>query len=107
MSTLLDRAVCPHTLRSDMLRFLHCPVTWSRTNVMSKTTLDTLRAELGAAAIKLPDLGNVPEPALKDFLKSLRTAKQQQKKLLEDSADHSLRLVPALLRPIVRKVLFG
>ena len=34
-------------------------------------------------------------------------AKRQQRQLLEDSAEHSLRLVPALLRPAVRKVLFG
>lgn len=74
---------------------------------MSAASLDLLRAELGPAASRLPDLSRVPEPALRDFVEALRAAKRQQKKLLEDSAEHSLRLVPALLRPAVRKVLFG
>ena len=69
--------------------------------------LDALRAELGPGASQLPDLSSVPEPALATFLDAVRGAKRQQRKLLEQSAEHSLRLVPALLRPAVRKALFG
>lgn len=69
--------------------------------------IDALRAELGAQAGKLPDLSAVPEPALAALVESLRKARADQKQLLADSAEHSLRLVPALLRPVVRKVLFG
>lgn len=74
---------------------------------MNPSAVDTLRRELGSAAPSLPDLGAVPEPALQAFTEALRSAKRQQKKLLEDSAEHSLRLVPTLLRPAVRKILFG
>lgn len=69
--------------------------------------LESLRAELGPGAAQLPDLSNVPEPALAAFVEAVRGAKRQQRKLLEQSAEHSLRLVPALLRPAVRKALFG
>jgi hypothetical protein len=69
--------------------------------------LEALRAEIGPGASQLPDLSTVPEPALAAFVESVRAAKRQQRKLLEQSAEHSLRLVPALLRPAVRKVLFG
>lgn len=74
---------------------------------MSEKAIDALRAELGAAAGKLPDLSHVPEPALTAFVESVRKARVDQKKLLADSSEHSLRLVPALLRPLVRKALFG
>ena len=74
---------------------------------MSRPLLDALRAELGPGAGKLPDLSAVPEPALQEFLAAIRAAKGHQRKLLADSAEHSLRLVPALLRPAVRKILFG
>jgi len=67
----------------------------------------SLRAELGPGGSQLPDLSNVPDAALAAFLEAVRDAKRQQRKLLEQSAEHSLRLVPALLRPAVRKVLFG
>lgn len=69
--------------------------------------LEALRAALGPGAPQLPDLSTVPEPALAAFLEAVRGAKHQQRQLLEQSAEHSLRLVPALLRPAVRKVLFG
>ena len=69
--------------------------------------LESLRAELGPGASQLPDLSHVPEPALAAFVDAVRGAKRQQRKLLEQSAEHSLRLVPALLRPAVRKALFG
>ena len=74
---------------------------------MSKPQLDALRTELGPGAGKLPDLSSVPDPALDTFLAAVRAAKRHQRKLLEESAEHSLRLVPALLRPAVRKILFG
>ena len=74
---------------------------------MSAKGLEQVRRELGAAAPKLPDLSQVPEPALLAFAETLRASKAQQRALLEQSAEHSLRLVPALLRPMVRKVLFG
>ncbi|MGH8516346.1 MAG: hypothetical protein ACREUE_02690 [Panacagrimonas sp.] len=73
----------------------------------NRPTLEALRAELGPGASQLPDLSSVPEPALETFLDAVRRAKRQQRELLEQSAEHSLRLVPALLRPAVRKVLFG
>jgi hypothetical protein len=69
--------------------------------------LEALRVELGPGATQLPDLSTVPEPALSAFLEAVRDAKRQQRRLLEQSAEHSLRLVPALLRPAVRKILFG
>jgi hypothetical protein len=69
--------------------------------------LEALRAEIGPGAPHLPDLSNVPEPALSAFVETVRAAKRQQRQLLDKSAEHSLRLVPALLRPAVRKVLFG
>ncbi|MGQ0622087.1 MAG: hypothetical protein ACT4QA_19570 [Panacagrimonas sp.] len=69
--------------------------------------IDALRGELGAQTGKLPDLSAVPEPALAAFVESLRKARADQKQLLTDSAEHALRLVPALLRPVVRKALFG
>ncbi|WP_420466568.1 hypothetical protein [Panacagrimonas sp.] len=68
--------------------------------------VDDLRRELGSAA-RLPDLSSVPATALHDFVDCLRKAKRDQRQLLANSAEHSLRLVPALLRPVVRKVLFG
>lgn len=74
---------------------------------MNPNTLASLRAELGSASSQLPDLSTVPEPALADLLEALRKARAEQKKLLADSAEHSLRLVPALLRPLVRRALFG
>lgn len=74
---------------------------------MSSADLDRLRRELGSARAGLPDLSTVPEPALRAFVDAVQEAKRQQKRLLEESAEHSLRLVPALLRPAVRKVLFG
>ncbi len=74
---------------------------------MSRPVLDTLRAELGPAAANLPDLSTVPDAALETFTAAVRSAKRNQRKMLEDSAEHSLRLVPALLRPAVRKILFG
>lgn len=74
---------------------------------MSPSALENLHTELGAAASQLPDLSSVPEPALAAFVVALRKARADQKKLLADSAEHSLRLVPALLRPVVRKALFG
>jgi len=74
---------------------------------MSRPLIDALRAELGPGAGKLPDLSSVPDPALETFVAAVRAAKRQQRKMLEDSAEHSLRLVPMLLRPAVRKILFG
>lgn len=74
---------------------------------MSTSALDAIKRELGSAAPKLPDLSPVPEAALRDFAETLRASKTHQRALLEQSAEHSLRLVPALLRPVVRKVLFG
>ncbi len=75
---------------------------------MSKTGLDSVKSILGSAAAQLPDdLANVPDAALMEFSAAVATAKAAQSKLLEKSADHSLRLVPALLRPVVRRVLFG
>ncbi|HKY90259.1 MAG TPA: hypothetical protein VJM11_04435 [Nevskiaceae bacterium] len=76
---------------------------------MSTRALDALRAEMGAAAARQlpPALADVPEPQLEALLGAIRESKRRQKRLLEDAADHSLRLVPALLRPAVRKVLFG
>lgn len=74
---------------------------------MSRPLIDGLRAELGPAASKLPDLSAVPDAALDNFLTAVRAARRNQRKLLEDSAEHSLRLVPTLLRPAVRKILFG
>lgn len=71
-----------------------------------KSAVDDLRRELGATA-RLPDLSAVPDAALKEFVDCVRQAKRDQKQLLARSAEHSLRLVPALLRPVVRKVLFG
>lgn len=75
----------------------------------SKTSpaVEALRAELGPGAAQLPDLSTVPEDALVAFLDAVRSAKRQQRQLLEQSAEHSLRLVPALLRPAVRRILFG
>ena len=72
-----------------------------------RSHLDALRAELGPGSSQLPDLSGVPEPALASFVEAVRSAKRQQRQLLEQSAEHSLRLVPALLRPAVRKILFG
>jgi hypothetical protein len=74
---------------------------------MSRPLIDALRAELGPGGGKLPDLSPVPDPALETFVAAVRAAKRQQRKMLEDSAEHSLRLVPMLLRPAVRKILFG
>lgn len=74
---------------------------------MSRKVLDALRAELGPGADRLPDLSAVPDPALESFLVAVRDARRNQRRLLEDSAEHSLRLVPALLRPAVRRILFG
>lgn len=74
---------------------------------MGAPAVDALKKELGPAASRLPDLSAVPEPALQDFVQAVRAAKAQQRLLLEQSAEHSLRLVPALLRPAVRKILFG
>ncbi|TDU32515.1 hypothetical protein DFR24_1913 [Panacagrimonas perspica] len=74
---------------------------------MSRPLIDALRAELGPGGNKLPDLSSVPDPALETFVAAVRAAKRQQRKMLEDSAEHSLRLVPMLLRPAVRKILFG
>ena len=72
-----------------------------------RAATDALRTELGPGAPQMPDLSGVPEPALAAFVEAVRGAKRQQRELLERSAEHSLRLVPALLRPAVRKVLFG
>ena len=75
---------------------------------MTQRALDALRTEMGTAARQLPPaLSGVPEPQLQAFVAAVREAKARQKRLLEDAAEHSLRLVPALLRPAVRKVLFG
>lgn len=74
---------------------------------MSTSATEAVRRELGAASPKLPDLSPVPEAALLQFAETLRASKAQQRALLAQSAEHSLRLVPALLRPVVRKVLFG
>lgn len=76
-------------------------------SIQNSAALEALRAELGPGASQLPDMSTVPEPALEAFVQSVRRAKRQQRELLEKSAEHSLRLVPALLRPAVRKVLFG
>lgn len=73
----------------------------------NSAALELLKRELGPAAAQLPDLSGVPGPALETFATSVRRARQEQKRLLEHSAEQSLRLVPALLRPVVRKVLFG
>lgn len=76
---------------------------------MSNRALDALRSEMGAAAARqLPAaLADVPEADQQALLAVIREARARQKRLLEDAAEHSLRLVPALLRPAVRKVLFG
>ncbi len=74
---------------------------------MSRPLIDALRAELGPGAGKLPDLSSVPDPALNAFIAAVQAARRQQRKLLQDSSEHALRLVPALLRPAVRKILFG
>lgn len=74
---------------------------------MKQNAMDTLRKTLGPAASKLPDMSGVSEDSLAEFANAVDVARQRQKQLLEDSANHSLRLVPALLRPVVRKVLFG
>lgn len=74
---------------------------------MSTSGIEAVKRELGAAAPKLPDLSPVPEASLREFAETLATSRQHQRALLEQSAEHSLRLVPALLRPVVRKVLFG
>lgn len=75
---------------------------------MPQPLIEQLRAELGAGAPPLPAaLEQTPEPALRGFLDAVRHARAQQAQALQDSAEASLRLVPALLRPVVRKVLFG
>lgn len=74
---------------------------------MPTQPLQALREELGAAAASLPDLSAVPDPALHALVDAVRAAKQHQRQLLADAGDHALRMVPALLRPAVRKVLFG
>lgn len=75
---------------------------------MSQQAIDVLRAELGAAAKQLPPaLSGVHAPAVAALAAAVKEAKTRQKRLLEESAEHSLRLVPALLRPVVRKALFG
>ena len=75
---------------------------------MSTRPMEALRAEMGAAASQLPPaLADVPEPALDAFVTAVRESKARQSRMLADAADHSLRLVPALLRPAVRKILFG
>lgn len=74
---------------------------------MAANGIEALKAELGPAASQLPDLARVPNAAVLDLAQALREARATQRQLLADSAEHSLRLVPALLRPVVRKVLFG
>jgi hypothetical protein len=75
---------------------------------MSTRAMDRLRAEMGDAARELPPaLAEAPDPQVEAYLAALRDAKARQKRALEDASEHALRLVPALLRPAVRKVLFG
>lgn len=74
---------------------------------MGTRAVEALKKELGPAAAGLPDLSGVPEEALQGFVETLRASRAQQRALLAQSAEHSLRLVPALLRPVVRRVLFG
>lgn len=75
---------------------------------MSQRAIDALKAEMGAAASQLPPaLSGVAEPQLAALLAAIRDARSRQKRLLEESAEHSLRLVPTLLRPAVRRILFG
>jgi hypothetical protein len=75
---------------------------------MSTRAIDRLRAEMGDAARQLPPaLADAPDPQIEVYLAALREAKARQKQALGDAADHALRLVPTLLRPAVRKVLFG
>ena len=102
------------------MRLLHCRTrtdnrrsfSYRRTRMSSDSSKrspagEALRAEIGPGAAQLPDLSKVPEPQLATFVEAVRAAKRQQRRLLEQSAEHSLRLVPALLRPAVRKALFG
>lgn len=74
---------------------------------MGASGIEALKAELGSAASQVPDLGKVPDAAVLDLALALREARATQRQLLADSADHSLRLVPGMLRPVVRKILFG
>jgi hypothetical protein len=64
-----------------------------------------LTEALGARPPKA--LGVLPREALEDLELAVRDARARQAAALEVSADHSLRLAPRPLRPLLRKVLTG
>ncbi|TXI09320.1 MAG: hypothetical protein E6Q76_06020 [Rhizobium sp.] len=55
---------------------------------------------------RLDFLAALPESAQSQLSKDILAARQRQKKALEEAVDHGLRMVPALLRGPIKKILF-
>ena len=64
-----------------------------------------LREVLGQER-RLGFLAALPESAQSQLSKDILAARQRQKKALEEAVDHGLRMVPALLRGPIKKILF-
>ncbi len=64
-----------------------------------------LREVLGQER-RLDFLAALPESAQAQLGKDILSARQRQKKALEEAVDHGLRMVPALLRGPIKKILF-
>jgi hypothetical protein len=64
-----------------------------------------LREVLGTER-RLDFLAALPESAQDQLSKDILAARRRQKKALEEAVDHGLRMVPALLRGPIKKILF-
>ncbi|MEV7524471.1 hypothetical protein [Streptomyces sp. NPDC091371] len=74
---------------------------------MSTEELARLRTELGAAAAALPEsFGSLAPQDAARLADALRRERARQADGLNEAAEEALKLVPALARGAVRKVLF-
>lgn len=64
-----------------------------------------LREVLGQER-RLDFLAALPESAQAQLSADILAARKRQKKSLEEAVDHGLRMVPALLRGPIKKILF-
>ncbi|MFD7262696.1 hypothetical protein [Streptomyces sp. NPDC059874] len=74
---------------------------------MSTEELARLRTELGAGSGALPEsFGSLAPPDAARLADALRRERARQADGLNEAAEEALKLVPALARGAVRKVLF-
>jgi hypothetical protein len=70
----------------------------------TKPLLQSLQRELGGGEVKF--LAVLPDDALVKLESDIRSARQRQRRTLDEAIDKGLRMAPMLLRGPLKKILF-